>query len=172
MLKKRCVKKISTDISVREYIPEDIEKMAEIWNEVVRSGVAFPQENELSAAEAAEFFGAQTLCGTAVLDGEIAGMYILHPNNVGRCGHICNASYAVMSKYRGRGVGEALVRDCLKRAKDAGFEILQFNAVVATNLAALKLYKKLGFKQLGKIEGGFRLPDGTRADIIPHVIAL
>lgn len=172
MLKKRCVKKISTDISVREYIPEDIEKMAEIWNEVVRSGVAFPQENELSAAEAAEFFGAQTLCGTAVLDGEIAGMYILHPNNVGRCGHICNASYAVMSKCRGRGVGEALVRDCLKRAKDAGFEILQFNAVVATNLAALKLYNKLGFKQLGKIEDGFRLPDGTRADIIPHVIAL
>lgn len=172
MLKKRCVKKISADISVREYIPEDIEKMAEIWNEVVRSGVAFPQENELSAAEAAEFFDAQTLCGTAVLGGEIAGMYILHPNNVGRCSHICNASYAVMSKYRGRGVGEALVRDCLKRAKDVGFEILQFNAVVATNLAALKLYKKLGFKQLGKIEDGFRLPDGTRADIIPHVIAL
>lgn len=172
MSKKRCVKKISTDISVREYIPEDVEKMTEIWNEVVRSGVAFPQENELSAAEAEEFFSAQTLCGTAILSEEIAGMYILHPNNVGRCGHICNASYAVMSKYRGRGVGEALVRDCLKRAKDAGFEILQFNAVVATNLPALKLYKKLGFKQLGKIEGGFRLPDGTRADIIPHVIAL
>ena len=96
------------------------------------------------------------------------GLYILHPNNVGRCGHICNASYAVRRDARGQHAGEALVRHCLSMAKELGFRILQFNAVVRSNTAALALYKKLGFTQLGIIPGGFRLKDGSYEDIIPH----
>ena len=56
-------------------------------------------------------------------DGRIVGLYILHPNNVGRCGHICNASYAVKSKCRGQHIGEKLVSDCLLKAKDIGFRM-------------------------------------------------
>ena len=93
---------------------------------------------------------------------------VLHPNNVGRCGHICNASYAVKSIQRGKHIGEILVTDCLKKAKEIGYGVLQFNAVVATNQYALKLYKKLGFVQLGVIPNGFRMKDGTYEDIIPH----
>lgn len=100
------------------------------------------------------------------------GLYILHPNNVGRCGHICNASYAVRSGLRGRHIGEALVRDCIKTAKRLGFGILQFNAVVRTNKPALALYEKLGFVKLGVIPKGFLMKDGTYEDIIPHYIEL
>ena len=95
-------------------------------------------------------------------------MYILHPNNVGRCGHICNASYAVKGSVRGERVGEALVLDCLKMGKELGYGVLQFNAVVATNERALRLYKKLGFTQLGVIPKGFRSKDSHYEDIIPH----
>lgn len=95
-------------------------------------------------------------------------MYILHPNNVGRCGHICNASYAVRSDMKGKHIGELLVTDCLKKAKELGYKILQFNAVVATNTSALELYKKLGFVQLGVIPGGFLMKDGHYEDIIVH----
>ncbi len=66
-------------------------------------------------------------------------MYILHPNNVGRCGHICNASYAVSSESRGLHIGEKLVQDCLMQAKQHGFTILHFSAVVATNTHARHL---------------------------------
>ncbi|MBR1619950.1 GNAT family N-acetyltransferase, partial [bacterium] len=104
--------------------------------------------------------------------GEIVGLYILHPNNVGRCGHISNASYAVKKDKRGQGIGELLVKNCLTKAKELGFKILQFNAVVAINTSALKLYKKLGFTQLGIIPKGFLLKDGTYVDIIPHYIEL
>lgn len=103
---------------------------------------------------------------------EVVGLYILHPNNVGRCGHISNASYAVKKSKRGMHIGEFLVKDCLAKAKEIGFKILQFNAVVATNTSALKLYAKLGFTQLGIIPNGFLMKDGTYEDIIPHYIEL
>lgn len=157
-------------IIVREYLPTDLRAMADIWNDIVEEGVAFPQENTLTLDSAAAFFGSQSCSAVAELDGEIVGLYILHPNNIGRCGHIANASYAVKTSHRGRHIGEALVKDCIKKCAELGFGILQFNAVVKTNEAALKLYKKLGFTQLGTIPNGFRKKDGSYEDIIPHYI--
>ena len=157
-------------IKVREFNENDVQAANEIWNEVVEDGVAFPQEECLTEKSGLEFFKSQSYTGIAYDEetGDIVGLYILHPNNVGRCGHICNASYAVKSTQRGKQIGEILVTDCLKKAKEIGYGILQFNAVVATNQYALKLYKKLDFVQLGVIPNGFRMKDGTYEDIIPH----
>ena len=154
--------------------PATIPAAIAIWNQVVEDGVAFPQTEPLTLAEGTAFFAEQTLTAVAVdeASGEVLGMYILHPNNIGRCGHLANASYAVARHARGRGVGEALVRDSLRQAKAFGFTVMQFNAVVATNRVALHLYEKVGFTRLGVIPRGFRLPDGTYADIVPHYIEL
>ncbi len=157
-------------VNVRKYDDGDVGEMIEIWNEVVQDGIAFPQEECLTAESGAEFFASQSYCGVALEGGKIAGLYILHPNNVGRCGHISNASYAVSSSMRGKHVGEALVRDCIKKAGEIGFKVLQFNAVVATNTAARHLYEKLGFIQLGTIKHGFKMNDGTYEDICPYYI--
>ena len=112
-------------------------------------------------------FAGQSYCGVAADDsGRILGLYILHPNNVGRCGHIGNASYAVSSSSRGLHVGEKLVLDCLKQARRTGFHILQFNAVVAANTHARHLYERIGFHPLGTIPGGFRMKgEDLHADI-------
>ena len=143
--------------------------MIRIWNEVVAEGIAFPQEELLDAETGAAFFAEQTQCGVAEDPQEgILGLYILHPNNVGRCGHICNASYAVRSGLRGRHIGEALVTDCLARAKEAGFRVMQFNAVVESNIHARHLYQRLGFVPLGTIPGGFRMKDGHYENICPY----
>lgn len=155
-------------VEVRPYKEADVSAMLDIWNEVVRDGVAFPQEDELGSADGAAFFTGQSACGVAAEGGQVLGMYILHPNNVGRCGHIANASYAVGSAARGRHVGRALVLDSLAQAKELGFRIMQFNAVVAENAPARHLYESLGFTQLGTIPGGFRMPDGSYADICPY----
>ena len=158
---------------VREYTPADLPAMTAIWNAVVEAGDAFPQEEPLDEATGAAFFASQTRSAVAVdADGTILGLYILHPNNVGRCGHIANASYAVAAAARGRGVGGALVRDCLAKARELGFRILQFNAVLESNASARHLYEKLGFEQLGTICGGFRMKDGTYANICPYWHAL
>lgn len=148
------------------WLPADLGAMAAIWNEIVRAGKAFPQENELDEKEAEEFFRSQSHCGVVRDEGgEVLGFYILHPNNIGRCGHICNASYAVKKTERGRGLGKRLVLASLAAARMLGFRIIQFNAVVESNSPAHRLYRSLGFTELGKIPGGFRPPDGECEDI-------
>ena len=144
--------------------------MIHIWNQVVEDGVAFPQEELLTQESGEEFFAAQSYCGVAedTDTKTVHGLYILHSNNVGRCGHICNASYAVDRNLRGVHIGEKLVSDCLAQAKRIGFGILQFNAVVAGNVHARHLYERLGFTQLGVIPKGFRMKDGSYEDICPY----
>ena len=159
-------------MKIRLFQHQDTEAASEIWNSVVEDGIAFPQMETLSTEEARNFFESQSYTGIAEDNGDIVGLYILHPNNVGRCGHICNTSYAVKEGIRGKHIGEQLVKDSMAVGKRLGFRILQFNAVVATNEIALHLYKKLGFTQLGRIPGGFLMKDGHYEDIIPHYIEL
>lgn len=162
------------NIGIRAYEKKYAAGAARIWNRVVTDAVAFPQEVPFDEKEAHEFFSSQDFTGVAV-DSETdraLGVYILHPNNIGRCGHICNTSYAVSADSRGCGIGEMLVRHSAKKAKEAGYRILQLNAVVAFNHAALALYKKVGFVPMATIPGGFRLADGSYADIIPHYYVL
>lgn len=158
------------NIVVRKYTEKDINKMVEIWNEVVEDGVAFPQEEFLTEQSGKEFFAEQTYNAVAenTETGEVLGLYILHPNNIGRCGHICNASYAVSRTARGLHIGEKLVKDCLLQGKQHGFGVMQFNAVVESNIHARHLYERLGFIQLGVIPKGFRMKDGHYENICPY----
>ena len=155
-------------MKIRKYSENDVPAMVHIWNEVVEEGVAFPQLELLDEESGRAFFAAQTYCGVADDNGTVVGLYILHPNNVGRCGHIANASYAVDAACRGKHIGEKLVLDCLAQARKLGFGILQFNAVVASNTHARHLYERFGFQPLGLIPGGFRMKDGRYEDICPY----
>ena len=137
--------------------------MIRIWNEVVEDGVAFPHRKNVWMRNARSF-SQRRLIRRSRRTGRTDrswGLYILHPNNVGRCGHICNASYAVSHGNRGLHIGEKLVKDCVAQGKVHGFRVLQFNAVVAGNVHARHLYERVGFRQLGVIPGGFRLKMGS-----------
>lgn len=156
-------------ITIRQYKDKDLDKMIIIWNDVVEEGVAFPQVDGLDINTDKEFFSSQTFTAVAVNeDDEVLGLYILHPNNIGRCGHIGNCSYAVDRNNRGIHIGEKLVKHSIKQAKVEGFTIIQFNAVVKTNVHARHLYERCGFKQLGVIPKGFLMKDGHYEDICPY----
>lgn len=91
----------------------------------------------------------------------------MHPNNVEKCGHICNVSYAVSKDKRGHHIGEFLVKHCLETAKEK--ENIEFNAVVATNYSVLAIYKKFGFVQLGTIPQGFLAKMVTICTLFPTI---
>ena len=160
-------------MEIRKYETADLGQMIAIWNAIVEEGIAFPQEELLTDTTGMEFFASQSYSAVAVSEnGNVLGLYILHPNNVGRCGHICNASYAVSAGHRGQHIGEKLVLDCIEQAKRLGFGVLQFNAVVESNVHARHLYERLGFVQLGTIPNGFRMKDGHFENICPYYYEL
>ncbi|MBR6951679.1 MAG: GNAT family N-acetyltransferase [Oscillospiraceae bacterium] len=160
-------------MTVRVYREEDVPRMVEIWNQVVEDGEAYPQTEKMDERSGAEFFARQSVSAVAVDEqGRVQGLYILHPNNEGRCGHIANASYAVDRAFRGRHMGEQLVLDSLRQGREQGFRLLQFNAVVACNVHARHLYERVGFHLLGTIPGGFLMKDGRYEDICVYYIEL
>lgn len=162
------------NIQIREFCKADLTEVISLWNQIVTDGNAFPQTDCLDETTGLRFFQSQSYTGVAYDrdTGKIAGLYILHPNNVGHCGHICNASYAVRADIRGQHIGKRLVKHCMEKGRELGFKILQFNAVVTSNTAAMHLYKKLGFTKLGTIPEGFRMDDGTYQDILLYYHSL
>src|SRR5215212_3448039 len=77
--------------------------------------------------------------------GRLVGMYKLLPNQPGLGSHVANASFMVSPTAHGKGIGRAMGQHCLIEARRAGYLAMQFNFVVSTNEAAVKLWKKLGF---------------------------
>ncbi len=154
------------EIIIDEFREEDLSDMIRIWNRVVEDGTAFPQMELLTEETGKEFFQSQTFTAVARTEaGKTVGLYILHPNNVGRCGHISNTSYCVDPDYRCNHIGEKLVRHSLDMAREKGFRLIQLNAVVRTNYGGIHLYEKLGFERVGTIPGGFLMKDGYYEDI-------
>ena len=149
-----------------------LDQILELWNNIIEEGIYFPQIEKLTKENADSYFKSQDFTGIAVEDGEVYGVYILHPNNIGRCGHICNASYAVSKKARGKGIGEMLVKDSMKQGSKLGYRILQFNAVVISNNTAHKLYEKLGFNKIGIVKEGYLNINNIYEDIVLYYISL
>ena len=78
------------------------------------------------------------------------------PNRPGRGGHVGTASFMVVAATpAGKGVGRragGVRRAVAPRARLPG---IQFNAVVETNTAAVRLWESLGFEIVGTVPGAF-----------------
>ncbi|OEJ16087.1 GNAT family N-acetyltransferase [Brachyspira hampsonii] len=160
-------------MKIIKYNIKYIKEIIKIWNDTIKEGIYFPQiETLTNEEEANKYFSSQDYTGVAIDNDKVFGVYILHPNNIGRCGHISNASYAVSKESRGKGIGEALVRDSMEQGKKLGYKILQFNAVVISNINANKLYEKIGFNKIGIVKKGYMNKNNEYEDIVLYYIDL
>ena len=159
-------------MKIIKYEKKYLKETLEIWNNVIEEGMYFSQIEKLKEEDADEYFNSQDYTGIALDNEKVYGVYILHPNNIGRWGHISNASYAVSKDARGKRIGEALVRDSMKQGKILGYKILQFNAVVISNNPAHKLYERIGFNKIGIVKNGYLNKNNEYEDIILYYIDL
>lgn len=88
--------------------------------------------------------------------GAVIGTYILKPNQPGLGSHVCNCGYVVAESERGCGVAAALCEHSQAQARALGYRSMQFNLVVSTNVAAVRLWQKLGFAIVGTLPGAFK----------------
>jgi ribosomal protein S18 acetylase RimI-like enzyme len=89
-------------------------------------------------------------------DGDVVGTYAMRANQPGLGDHVANAGYMVHPDHGGRGIGAALCEHSLAEARAAGFQAMQFNAVVSTNTRAIALWRRMGFEIVGTIPKAFR----------------
>lgn len=127
----------------------------EIFHEVVKDGDTYVYDPTTTKEQAYELWMKQPYVYIALLDGDVAGSYIMKPNYPGLGSHVANCSYIVNSKFRGKGIGKIMGEHSIKTAKENGFISMQFNIVVSSNIAAINLWQRLGFKIIATVPQSF-----------------
>lgn len=142
---------------IRPAIDSDREAIWRIFRHVISTGDTYVFDPAMPRDEAlAYWFRGDTHTYVAEHDGKIVGTYIIKPNQPALGSHVANGSYMVSSDARGLGVGKAMGQHSLQAARGLGFRAMQFNCVVSTNEAAVRLWQQLGFKITGTLPGAFR----------------
>jgi GNAT superfamily N-acetyltransferase len=91
----------------------------------------------------------------AVEGAVVLGSAKMGPNRPGRGAHVATASFMVDPAHAGKGVGRALGQYAIGWARTTGYHSMQFNAVVETNTAAVRLWTALGFEILTTVPEAF-----------------
>lgn len=129
------------------------------FTEVVEAGETYAFPTGLSIDQARRWWlespPAVTVVAVDEDSGAVLGSAKSGPNRPGRGAHVATASFMVSSAARGRGVGRALGEWVLAWAREEGYAAMQFNAVVETNVAAVKLWQDLGFTTIGTVPQAF-----------------
>ena len=142
---------------IRPLAPEEFDRVWPMFREVIAGGDTYPYPDDLSPEQARVMWTSPPAqCFVAEGDEAVLGCYRIAPNMMGRGDHVANGSYMVASAARGRGIGAALCEHSLAQARRSGFSAMQFNMVVSTNEAAVRLWRHMGFEIIGRVPGAFR----------------
>jgi ribosomal protein S18 acetylase RimI-like enzyme len=145
-------------IDIRSFSAADWPQLWPILRTTFAAGDTYALPPDSTEAEIKAIWVEQSLATyvAAADDGTIIGTYKLQPNQPGLGSHVCNCSYVVSPATRGRGVAAAMCEHSQSEAVRLGFHAMQFNLVVVTNVAAVHLWKKLGFQIVGTLPKAFR----------------
>jgi L-amino acid N-acyltransferase YncA len=143
---------------------------AAIWDVIeptIRAGETYALPRDLGRGDALDYWFAP---GNSVWVAEdhrrVFGTYYLRPNQRGGGSHVANCGYMTAPAARGRGVATAMCQHSLAEATSLGFRAMQFNFVVSTNEAAVRLWKSLGFAVVGTLPAAFEHPSQGYVDAL------
>lgn len=143
---------------IREANFRDFSRIYEIFSSTLEAGDTYaytPEEMTPDRSMAYWMSAPGTHCLVAEVEGEVAGIAAIRPNQTGRGAHVANGSYIVDARFRRQGIARKLSEESIELAKELGYQAMQFNFVVSTNDVAVKLWKSLGFEIVGTRPKGF-----------------
>ena len=143
---------------IRAATADDWPAIWPVFRDTVAAGETYAYPEDLTSEQARDLWLTPPPGATVVLedDSQLLGTAKMGPNRPGRGDHVGTASFMVAESARGRGVGRALAEHVVAWHREQGFRGIQFNAVVETNTAAVRLWQSLGFEIVGTVPGAFR----------------
>lgn len=159
---KKPAPKPAADWQIDKATKKDWPAIWNIFRSIISTGDTFAYAPDTTEEDAYEIWMGSAAHGTpantyVVRDGgEIVGTYSLRANHYGLGSHVSNAGYMVHPKHRGRGIAKAMCLHSFAEAKRQRFISMQFNYVVSTNVAAVELWQKMGFKIIGTAPKSYR----------------
>jgi ribosomal protein S18 acetylase RimI-like enzyme len=150
---------------IRPALSADADAIWDILEPVIRAGETYALPRDMSREAAlAYWLGADRKSFVAEAQGGVAGTYYLRANQLGPGGHVANCGYVTAGWAQGRGVARAMCAHSLEMARAQGFAAMQFNLVVSTNTRAVRLWRDMGFAEIGRLPGAFRHPTHGEVD--------
>jgi RimJ/RimL family protein N-acetyltransferase len=149
----------------------DIDPLRRLYRVIVEEGTSYPHDRFPDEPDFLDYWfrGKTTVvaypCDRSA-DAEMLGAFYLKPNWPGRARQVANAGFIVAPSWRNKGLGWLLGATMLQYAKELGYRGVIFNLVFAENLPARRLWRNLGFAEIGRIPGAIRKDDGTYQDAI------
>lgn len=143
--------------TIRPATVEDWPQIWPFWRAIVEDGETYAYPQDLTSEQARDMWLYAPPGRTVVLvEGDrVLGSATMGPNRPGRGAHVGTASFMVAPEARGLGVGRELGEHVVQWHRDQGFRSIQFNAVVETNTAAVRLWRSLGFEIIGTVPEAF-----------------
>lgn len=144
-------------IIIRKAREDDKDNIYKIAKDVLKTGDTYTMPPNSKKNEILRYwFGDKKSTFVALMNNQIVGFFYIKPNQAELGNHISNASYMVSPKFQNMGIGRKMGEYSLKKAKEMGYKAMQFNFVVKSNISAVKLWQKLGFRIIGEIPKAFR----------------
>ena len=141
-------------MQLREQRDGDWDRLWPVLRDTVVAGETYAFPEDLDAETARPWWSGEHVV-VAVEGDKLLGSAKAGPNRPGRGAHVATASFVVAPAARGRGVGRALGEHVIAWARENGYSAMQFNAVVETNTAAVRLWQSLGFRVVGTVPEAF-----------------
>jgi ribosomal protein S18 acetylase RimI-like enzyme len=154
-----------------EIVIRPVERQAfpQLWpilEPVIREGATYPLPTALGTGEAETYWFAPGNHVFAAAAGDaIVGTYYLRANQRGGGDHVANAGFMTAPAMRGRGVARAMAAHALSQAAELGFDAMQFNFVISSNIRAVSLWRSMGFIIVGVLPDAFHLLEGRLVDV-------
>ncbi|CAO3569844.1 unnamed protein product [Mortierella alpina] len=149
--------------------PALIAAMHQVFNEEVQRGDTYPQEFVLDDTQFDNYFFSgdsfvllkgqyrdacevQARAEAKDWTQDLLGYFYVKPNFP-----ICNGGFIVNPVHRGLGIGGILGKAFLRVVPIIGYKASMFNLVFVSNVASIKLWRRLGFQEIGRIPKAGRL---------------
>ena len=147
-------------MQIREYVETDWPLVWPVFQEIVAAGETYAFPLDLTSEQARAIWVEAPPWRTVVAEdgSRLLGTAKVGPNRPGPGSHVATASFMVGGAARGQGVGHALGVYALEWAREQGYAAMQFNAVVESNEAAVRLWQALGFRIVGTVPEAFAHP--------------